>query len=326
MTTRFRAASAVPLALVLGAALVASGCGKYSYSNLKALKAFSDANQYYQQNDYKRAAERYEAVVGNQTALDANPKLNAAYFFLGNSYDQMYKPVNAGDPQNDAFLQKAIENYQKAVQHDTDPKMKKLALEYLVAAYGPEKLNDPSQAEPLVQQIIALDPSDPANYFRLSKLYEDAGRYDEAEAALLKAKEVKPDEPTVYTTMANFYNRQGDFDKTIDALQQAASLEPNNPEGYHRIATFYWEKAFRDYRISPADKKDYILKGIAMEDKALGLNPEYGDAMTYKNILLRMQANMEKDKSKQDALLKEADELRRKAQELQKKKQSGSGD
>ena len=41
-----------------------------------------------------------------------------------------------------------------------------------------------------------------------------------------------------------------------------------------------------------------------MEDKALSLNPDYMEAMTYKNILLRMEANTEKDKKKQDELLK----------------------
>jgi len=59
-----------------------------------------------------------------------------------------------------------------------------------------------------------------------------------------------------------------------------------------------------------------------MEDKALGLNPEYMEAMTYKNILLRMQANTEKDPAKQKQLLDEADKLRNKAMELQKKKAS----
>jgi hypothetical protein len=48
-------------------------------------------------------------------------------------------------------------------------------MEYLVAAYGPEKLNDPAQAEPIVQQMIQMEPNEPTNYFALSKIYEDAG-------------------------------------------------------------------------------------------------------------------------------------------------------
>ena len=39
-----------------------------------------------------------------------------------------------------------------------DPLIKRRAMEYLVAAYGPDKLNDPSQAEPIVQKMIADGP------------------------------------------------------------------------------------------------------------------------------------------------------------------------
>lgn len=323
MITRFRAASTATVALILGASLVAAGCGKYSYSSLKAMKAYKDAVELYKQQDYRKAAQRYEDALANEQAVQSNPALVSGYFFLGNCYDQLYKPAKQGDPENDAYIQKAIKYYTLAADRETDPKMKKLALEYLVSDYGSDKLNDPAKAEPIIERIIQMEPNEPTNYFALSKLYEDAGRYDDAEQALQKAKSVKASDPSVYTALASFYNRQGEFDKTIAALQEAAALEPNNPEGYHRIATFYWEKAQKDYRLSAAEKKDYIMKGLAMEDKALSLNPEFGDAMTYKNILLRMEANMEKDKSKQDALLKEADELRAKAMALQKKKTSG---
>ena len=44
-----------------------------------------------------------------------------------------------------------------------------------MAAYGPDKLDDPVKAEPVVIRLIQLDPGEPANYFQLAKLYEDAG-------------------------------------------------------------------------------------------------------------------------------------------------------
>jgi tetratricopeptide (TPR) repeat protein len=323
MTNRYRAASVASIALVVGLSMAAGACGKYSLGTVKAFKAFKDANQSYGQKDFKRAAERYEEVIQHEDALQAEPKLATAYFFLGNSYDQMYKPAKQGDKENDAYLQKAIENYQKAAEKNADPKWKKSALEYLAAAYGPDKLNDPSKAEPVYLQIIQLEPTEPANYGALAQLYEASGRYDDAEKQLVKAQEMKPNDVSVYTMLANYYNRQGDFPKTIDALQKAADLNPKDPEGYHRIAVFYWDKANKDFRLSLNDKKDYIQKGVAMEDKALGLNPDYLEAMTYKNILLRLQANTEKDPAKQKNLIEEADKLRNKVMEGQKRKQTG---
>lgn len=315
MLTRFR----LPLAVVLGLSLVTVGCGKYSFASLKAKKAFQDANALYQQQDYKRAAEKYEEV------LQTDPGLVTAYFFLGNSYDNLYKPSRVGETENDAYLQKAIENYKISADKETDPKMRKLAMEYLVAAYGPDKLNDPAQAEPIVKQMIEMDPNEPTNYFALAKIYEDSGMYDEAEATLLKAREVRPNEPTVYTTLAGYYNRQGEFDKTIEALEARAEKEPDNPEAFHTIATYYWDKAFRDFRLSDPEKKDYVLKGIEAADRALALKDDYIDALTYKNLLLRLQANLEKDPKVQQDLIKEADRLREQAIELQKRKTAGVG-
>src|SRR5688572_12520332 len=190
MTIRYRVASAASMALVCGLSMATTGCGKYSWNSLSAVKSFKDGNADYARKDWKRAAEKYEEVVAREAAIQQIPQLATAYFFLGNSYDQLYKPAKQGDPTNDAYIQKAIENYRKAADKNTDKAWKKSALEYLAAAYGSDKLNDPAKAEPVYQEIIALDPAEPANYMALAKLYEDAGRYDDAEAQFTKAREI----------------------------------------------------------------------------------------------------------------------------------------
>ena len=318
MKTRIRSVSVALAVLVIGLSAATAGCGKYSFKNLKAMKAFKEGNDHYRSQRWREAAERYEAVIASNPDYSSNPDLAAAYFFLGNSYDNLYKPARKGEAENDALINKAIENYSKGAQASSDPLIKRRSLEYLVAAYGPEKLNDPAQAEPIVQKMIALDPTDTGAYGQLSQIYEGAGRYEEAEAALLKARDAKPTDPAVYNAIAGYYNRQGEFDKTMEAFQKAAELEPNNPQGFHLIGSYYQEKAAKDFRISDAQKRDFIAKGIAAEDKALELNPNYIDALVYKNILLRQAANLEKDRDKQQQLLKEADDLRNKAISLQK--------
>ncbi len=81
------------------------------------MKAFKDANVAYQAQDWKKAVARYE------DAIQANPDLNAGgvtpYFFLANSYDNLYKPARAGEAENDGYIQKAIENYKISAQKDT---------------------------------------------------------------------------------------------------------------------------------------------------------------------------------------------------------------
>jgi tetratricopeptide (TPR) repeat protein len=293
------------------------------------MKAFKSANQAYQAQDYKKASQLYEEAI--QAAPDTKPA-RQSYFFLGNSYDNLYKPSKKGEADNDALLTKAVENYQKAAESlstsdsPEDKKLGKLSLEYLVAAYGPDKLNDPAKAEPVVQKMIQMEPGEPSNYFQLAKIYEDAGAYDEAETVLGQAKQAKPNDPAVYMYLAGYYNRQGQFDKTIEALQERASKEPNNPEAFYTISTYYWDKAYRDFKLKETEKRDFVQKGIEAVDHALQIKSDYMEALVYKNLLLRLQANLEKDPSKQQALIKQADQLRDKAQELRKQKAAGVSD
>jgi len=315
---KFSSATVVWVATV-AVAVATAGCGQVN--TLKARKAFKDANTLYQTQDYKQAAERYEEVV----SLD--PNVGDAYFYLANSYDNQFRATKKGDAANDAMLTKAIENYKKASEQATNPKIKKLALEYLVAAYGPDKLNDPSQSEPILQKMIEMEPKEPSNYFVLGKIYEDNGDYERAEQTYVKAKDMKPNAAEVYMTLAGFYNRQGAFDKTMDALKARATQEPNNPEAYYTIATFYWEKAYRDFTTPEAKKGEYVQAGLQAVDKALELKPDYFEALTYKNLLLRVQANLEKNPQKQQALLKEADQYRDKAQQIRNKQRAaGAGE
>jgi len=315
-----RALSGASLAVAI-LALSAVGCSRVG--QLQAMKAFKAANQAYQQQDYKKASGLYEEAVG------ADPNLSQAYFFLGNSYDQQFKPSRKGEAANDELLNKAVENYQAAADKlalsasPDDKKLGKLSLEYLVSAYGPDKLNDPAKAEPVVQKMIQLEPTEPSNYFALAKIYEDAGAYAEAEQMLIKAKEARPNDPSVYMQLAGYYNRQNEFDKTIDALTQRASVEPNNPEAFFTISTYYWDNAQRNFRLKDNEKREQAGKGIEAVNKALQIKPDYMEALVYKGLLLRVQANLEKDVAKQQALLKEAVALKDQAEDLKKKKAAG---
>jgi hypothetical protein len=119
-------------------------------------------------------------------------------------------------------------------------------------------------------------------------------------------------------TLAGYYNRQGQFPKTIDALQQRAGVEPNNPEAYQTIAAYYWDEARGDAALTEAQKREYLLKGVEAADKALALKADFVEALTFKGLLLRQQALIEKDPAKQQALLKEGTALGDKANELRK--------
>jgi tetratricopeptide (TPR) repeat protein len=311
--------------LVLAAILTLSSATGCTYlGQVQAMRSFKQANQAYQAQDYKTAATLYE------DALARDPNLNQAYFFLGNSYDNLYRSSRRGEPENDALLDRATQAYETAAERLVDApepdnrKLGILALQYLSAVFGPDKLNDPARAEPVVQRLITIEPAEVSNYIVLARLYEDAAVYDEAEQVLIWAKERRPDDPNVYMQLASFYNRQGDFPKTIDALQQRAAREPDNPEAFFTIATYYWDNASKNYRLRDEEKMEQVKLGLAAIDRALEIRPEYMEALVYKGLLLRVQATLERDYPTQQALIKEAEALRDQAEELRKKRTAGA--
>jgi tetratricopeptide (TPR) repeat protein len=314
----FKSRALVALGATLG--LAAGGCSQIGM--LKGKMAFQDANKFYQGQDYRQAAEKYEETISECRGSSpdcTDTRLTPAYFFLGNSYDQQYRSVKRGEAENDALLTKAIENYKKAASLEGDPKIKRLALDYLVSSYGPDKLNDPAQAEPILLSMIEMDPKETSSYFGLANIYEQSGDYERAEQMLTKAREMRPGDSAVYMQLAGFYNRQGDFAKTMDALNARTQQEPTNPEAHYTVATYYWEKAYRDFTTPEADKMKFVQQGLQAVDQAIKLNPNYFEALTYKNLLLRVQANLEKNPARQQALLREANEWRDKAQEVRNK-------
>ena len=254
------AGAAVILAVTLGA------CARID--NLWAKQLLKDANTDYQSQNYKEAATKYEEV------LQRDPNMTVVYFYLANSYDNLYKPNRPGADIDPAMLTKAIDNYKIAIERATDPKMKKLSLQYLASAYGPDKLDDPAQAEPILQQMIQLDPADTAPYFVLARIHEDAGNLDESEAILMKAKNAQPKDSSVYQQIAGYYQRQGEFDKVIETIIQRTVLEPDNPEAYYSLASYYWDEAFRNTRLVEQQK------GIRREEPDGGREGTSAEALT----------------------------------------------
>ena len=78
-------------------ALSTVGCAKVG--ELKAKKAFKDGQR---RRTSSRTTRRPPSSTRRRSTAD--PNLNQAYFFLGNSYDNLYKPSKKGEPANDALL------------------------------------------------------------------------------------------------------------------------------------------------------------------------------------------------------------------------------
>ena len=107
-------------------ALVATVVGPLvSCQSMGHHQGIADAHRLYQRGDYAGAAKLYEEAV----AGDAD--LTVAYFYLGNSYDQLYRPALRGEADNDRLLELAVANYSTAVDRETDAAMRTLATQMI---------------------------------------------------------------------------------------------------------------------------------------------------------------------------------------------------
>lgn len=180
-----------------------------------------------------------------------------------------------------------------------------------------------------LQAFIAREPNGPtskAAYLEIAKLQEARAATADAEATLQAARAAFPSDASLLTALARFYTRTGQFDSAVGMMEEVAAQDPSNPQAHHVVATYYQEKVQKDQSLMPIERLMYIRKGIEATDRALALDPDYTDAMIYKNILLRRQANVEPDPSARAALIAEADALRNRAIELRKARgASGAG-
>jgi TonB family protein len=204
-----------------------------------------------------------------------------------------------------------------------------IALPYGVSARipdMPEQMSPPrdlrpGQARPAtdeetqLRRKVATSPADPRSMLELARLQESRGAIAEAEATLLKLGQTVSANAVALQALAALYNRSGRFDRAVETLERAAALEPTNPSGHHLVATYYFEKS-KDPSLRASDTQAYIEQGIAAENRALEADPDFFEALVYKNLLLREQAAREPDSARQGALIREADGLRTRAAQV----------
>ena len=180
----------------------------------------------------------------------------------------------------------------------------------------PGDANPATPREVELQKTIAAGPASAVAMIELAKLQEDRGAAALAEATLNDAVRAQPG-IVLYHALAGFHMRQRQPAQALEAFERAAALDPTSPTLHHTVGSFYFEMS-RNPSLPEADKVPLIEKGLAAEDRALQLHAEYVDAMVYKNLLLRVRANLEQDAARRDALIAEADALRNRAMALAK--------
>lgn len=174
---------------------------------------------------------------------------------------------------------------------------------------------------------VSLDPTYPNSRAYLATSYmmqyipgaESEENLRMAQAAhneFLKVLELDPQNANAMAAIAQLYFNEKKFDEAWDWYKKLIAVNPNDKTGYYMIGVIAWTKTFQPRMNARAelgmrpedpgplkDKKareqlkstnmPFVNEGMEALKKAIDLDKEYEDAMTYLNLLYRERADLQ---------------------------------
>ena len=118
----------------------------------------------------------------------------------------------------------------------------------------------------------------------------------------------QPDNADAIAGLAGVYASTGNTGKGRELYLRLTKSSPQNSTAFYSVTATDWLLALNKANPLPeADKVRLIDEGLQHVDIALSLNPQFVDAMAYKNLLLRLKADTTQDASERARLIGEAD-------------------
>ena len=208
--------------------------------------------------------------------------------------DNLNKGVRAF---RDAHYENAVKYFQEAVQLDPDLTTAEIYLatayaqQYVPGGRGEDNEKNAQMAIQTFENVLKRDPNNVNAVAGLASIYYNLGQNDTKQ--LQKSKE--------------YYTKYAQLDST-------------NPIPYYTIGVLDWLVVYdKNNTLSTDEQLRVIDEGLGNIDKALALNPDYDDAMTYKNLLYRLKADRAVSEDEKKKLIDLADEWFNKGLETRKK-------
>jgi tetratricopeptide (TPR) repeat protein len=208
--------------------------------------------------------------------------------------DNLNKGVRAF---RDAHYENAVNYFKQAVELDPDLTTAEIYLatayaqQYVPGGRGEDNAKNAQMAITTFENVMKRDPNNVNAIAGLASIYQSLGQED--------TKNLR---------------------KAHDYYMKYAQLDSSNAVPYYAIGSLDWLIVFdKNNTDSKEDQVKVIDEGLANIDKALMLNPEYDDAMTYKNLLYRQKADRADTPDEKKKLTDMADEWFNKGLETRKK-------
>jgi TonB family protein len=116
--------------------------------------------------------------------------------------------MNRSDPERRRRLASAADLYRRAAGRISDVTVRVQLLNRLADLYDAENLNDASQLETTLRDLVRLQPEEAAPLYRLADFQEKLQQFEAAEDTLMSAKQLRINEVEPYKRLAQFYARR----------------------------------------------------------------------------------------------------------------------
>ncbi len=231
-----------------------------------------------------------EAIAQYDQLLQLNPKSWDANHNEAMAYMALYHP-GSEHPKDKAFAEKGIAAFERALA-----------------------LTPPS-----------TDEREKTEKYYLSFL-SSTGDKDKAIAYLEKQLESRPKDLSLINQIATLYQKKGDFTKSLEYFEKRANMDPNNKETWYTLGVNCWARSYHGgVAVSQEEREQVVEKGIQALDKALAIDPDYFDALSYINLIYREKAKalatVGKNAEAGQAIAK-ADEYQKRAIDVRKAQQA----
>ncbi len=242
-------------------------------------------------------AETPQELVRQGDALFASARYREAL--------SAFEKARAGDPGNVEILRRVARSRWATWDAFSDDPSNRKVLETAAGEY---------------REILAKDPDDEEALDRLVRGWIELRKTEEAYLFLKGRNAKRPEETLTIAYLVRVCGMKGNAEEGLSWLRRYIALAPDDPVPHYLLGTTAWERSYNTGAgMEPGLRRKLLADGQAELDRAIALDPEYWEAMIYKNLMLREEAKIEPDASKQVALTEKAAEWQKKALEIRQR-------
>jgi tetratricopeptide (TPR) repeat protein len=206
------------------------------------------ANELYTAQKYEEAIAQYDEL------LKLNPKSWDGNYLKSVSYLALYHP-GSEHPKDKEYAEKGLASFEKTLE---------------------------------------LTPRSPEEREKTERFYlsflDSTGDKDKAIAYLEKQLSTRPNDLALINQIATLYQKKGDFPKALEYFEKRANIDPGNKETWYTLGVNCWARSYhgsKEKTVSQEEREAVVQKGIEALDKALAIDPNYFEALSYINLLYR---------------------------------------